>query len=194
MCVLDSVEATIKYLGDAAPPPNIIFIDIHASDGISLEIFRKVPMDVPVILTTAYSQYSIKAFEINSIDYLLKPIKREDLKKVLQKYQRIEGRRMIPIAASDFSYFEARGGVAQGVSFDGKILLMEDNLEKLMECLDPNQFYRANCQFLVNPKSIQYVEYYFNGRLLLKTMPANDENILVSKAKAGEFKAWMSEL
>lgn len=222
LCVIDTIQEAVRYLKTSSPP-DIIFLDIHISDGISMEIFREVQVDIPVILTTAYDGYSLQAFEINSIDYLLKPIKKEDLDKALQKYQRLEGKRsimleetisvishifkkpgykkyfllpfkdhMIPIAAADFSYFEARHGLVRGVSLEGKIFLMEDNLEQLTECLDPSQFYRANRQFLVNRKAIQIVEFYFNGRLLLKTAPANEENILVSKAKATEFKSWMS--
>jgi len=222
--ILDSIEDAVKYLKHATLP-DIIFLDIYISDGLSLEIFRAAPVDVPVIFTTAYDQYSLKAFEIGAIDYLLKPIKKIDLERALRKYQRIEGQplfqlestlsaiskalvkpayknyfllpykdRMIPIAANDFSYFEAHNGTVRGISIEGKTFLMEDNLEKLNECLDPKQFYRVNRQFLVNRKAIQYVEFYFNGRLLLKTTPVSEESILISKAKATEFKSWMSEL
>ena len=86
---LDSVEGAINWL-HAHPPPDLIFLDIQLSDGQCFTIFEYVQFQSPVIFTTAYDEYAIKAFEVNSIDYLLKPIKKEQLENSIKKYQAIK--------------------------------------------------------------------------------------------------------
>ena len=85
---LTSVEQSIKYLKQNKP--DLIFLDIQLEDGLSFSIFDKVEIDAPIIFTTAYDQYAIKAFKLNSIDYLLKPIKKEELRESLNKYKNIK--------------------------------------------------------------------------------------------------------
>ncbi len=87
---LDSIESTIDWF-NRHPQPELIFLDIQLSDGISFEIFEKVKVNVPVIFTTAFDSYAIKAFELNSIDYLLKPINIEKLSQALQKFESNQG-------------------------------------------------------------------------------------------------------
>ena len=83
---LESVEKAVAYLREQ-PHPDLIFSDIHLSDGLSFDIYRQVPVGSPIIFTTAFDQYAIKAFEVNSIDYLLKPIRADHLQKALAKWQ-----------------------------------------------------------------------------------------------------------
>lgn len=83
---LSSVEESVEWLQNNQHP-ELIFCDIHLSDGNSLEIFKEVSVSCPVIFTTAYNQYAIEAFKVNSIDYLLKPIKKEELSKAIAKYE-----------------------------------------------------------------------------------------------------------
>lgn len=87
--VLDSVEESVKWFNNHQEP-DLIFSDIQLSDGISFEIFEQVKITRPVIFTTAFDEYMLKAFRVNSIDYLLKPIKKEDLKHSLEKYKVIQ--------------------------------------------------------------------------------------------------------
>jgi DNA-binding LytR/AlgR family response regulator len=84
--LLDSVEDTVEWLREN-PPPDLLFLDIQLSDGLSFEIFGQVEVKTPVIFTTAYDEYAIKAFQVNSIDYLLKPIKQEALAAAVEKYK-----------------------------------------------------------------------------------------------------------
>ncbi|SDL09358.1 two-component system, LytT family, response regulator [Catalinimonas alkaloidigena] len=88
LATLDSVKSAVVWLR-ANPAPDLIFLDIHLSDGQSFDIFQQVEVHVPIIFTTAYNEYAIKAFEVNSIDYLLKPIKPEDVARGLEKYESI---------------------------------------------------------------------------------------------------------
>ncbi len=86
--VLDSVEDSVEWFSDHEEP-DLLFLDIHLSDGSSFEIFEHVKLTCPIIFTTAYDQYALKAFKTKSIDYLLKPVKKEDLKNALVKYHEI---------------------------------------------------------------------------------------------------------
>ncbi|MDP4190818.1 MAG: LytTR family DNA-binding domain-containing protein [Bacteroidota bacterium] len=86
---LDSIEASIDWFNGNASP-DLIFMDIQLADGLCFEIFNTVKIDSPVIFTTAYDEYAIQAFRVNSIDYLLKPVKSEDLKRSLDKYKNLK--------------------------------------------------------------------------------------------------------
>lgn len=221
--VIDNVEEAVEFLS-GNPPLDLIFLDIYLADSISFEIFRQVHVDTPIIFTTAYDEYAIQAFDLNSIDYLLKPIRRENLEKALDKFHRLGNRqnlvldagavrlltdliggpasykqsfllshreRLIPVATDDFAYFEIRNEVVRGVTFEHRQFLMDETLQELDDQLNPATFYRANRQFLVNYRTIVDIEHYFNGRLLLNLEPAPEEKVLISKARAGEFKEWM---
>lgn len=88
LAVLDSVEDSTEWLKNF-PPPDLIFLDIQLADGLSFEIFQKVNVQSPIIFTTAYDQYTLKAFKVNSVDYLLKPIEKEELAKAIEKYKKV---------------------------------------------------------------------------------------------------------
>jgi len=87
LSVLDSVAAAVKWLNTNAHP-DLLFVDIQLSDGISFDIFNQVKMEKPVIFTTAYNDYAIRAFKVNSVDYLLKPIDKEYLQAAIQKFKK----------------------------------------------------------------------------------------------------------
>lgn len=87
--MIDSVEDAVEWLGENKAP-ELIFLDIQLADGLSFEIFKQIEIGSPVIFTTAYDQYAIEAFNLNSIDYLLKPIKPADLKKALKKLRKMQ--------------------------------------------------------------------------------------------------------
>lgn len=85
--VLDSVEDAVKWFQNNAMP-DLVFMDIQLADGLSFDIFRQVPVNCPVIFTTAFDRYSLQAFKVNSVDYLLKPIEKDELSAALQKFRR----------------------------------------------------------------------------------------------------------
>jgi two-component system response regulator LytT len=86
LACIDSVEETVRWL-QHNKPPDVILLDIQLSDGLSFDIFRKYDVITPVIFTTAYDEYAIRAFKVNSVDYLLKPVKEEELKAALKKLE-----------------------------------------------------------------------------------------------------------
>lgn len=222
-----SVKDSIKYL-QTNHLPDLIFADIYLNDGLSFEIFDKIGCPAPIIFCTAYDQYAIKAFELDSVDYLLKPIKKEELKKAIGKYKRLFGQRstienlnqsihrisekllnqrnyrqsflltykdrLVPVGIDEISHFQAEHGLIKCITIDQRMFPMEMSLDALMDELDPLQFYRANRQYLVSRKAIVDVEFYFNGRLFLNIRPKPAEPVIISKAKATEFKNWMNNL
>ncbi len=91
LSILDSVESAVRWLREN-PPPELMFLDIQLADGLSFDIFREAEVQSPAIFTTAYDQYALKAFKLNSIDYLLKPIDPEELRQALGKFGRLFGK------------------------------------------------------------------------------------------------------
>ena len=90
LAILQTVEDSVEWLTNN-PQPDLLFVDIHLADGSSFSIFDKVKVKCPIIFTTAYDEYALKAFEVNSIDYLLKPINKDDLQRALNKYKNLKG-------------------------------------------------------------------------------------------------------
>lgn len=222
--VIDSVEEAIDYL-QANSDHELIFMDIHLADGNSFEILKNVTIEAPIIFTTAYDQYAIQAFKVNSIDYLLKPIGEEDLQRALDKYKKQhkntgiaqakidkliqsvqstnksykktyllkKGDTITPVASADFAFFYIENGVVRGTTHDQKTYHLDGKLEDIELELDPQLFFRANRQYLVQRSAIKDLSIYFNGRLIVNLLPAAKEQVIISKATAPRFKAWLAE-
>lgn len=201
----------------------LIFLDIHLADGSSFDIFHQISIEVPIIFTTAYDQYALEAFEVNSVDYLLKPIDPNKLKNAIHKWEKWQYKpnnrntanlnslieqlsskkeytrnllvahkhKLLPIPTEEFAIFYIDNSVIKGVTFAGQQYFPEQNLDELESVLDPKIFYRASRQFILHLNCIVGIESYFNSRLLINTNPQISEEILVSKAKAKEFKNWV---
>ncbi|MFD1292386.1 LytR/AlgR family response regulator transcription factor [Lutibacter holmesii] len=224
LAVLDSVKSSIKYL-EKGNNADLIFMDIHLADGTSFEIFEQVKIKTPLIFTTAYDQYAIKAFKLNSIDYILKPIDEEELENAINKYLElaevsipadniqlenvlkllnsekksfkstflVQSRdELIPLKISEIAYFYIEVGIIKAITLDNKSFIINEKLESIVEDIDTSKFYRVNRQFVVNREAVLKIKFYFNGKLVLKTTPPFKEQIIVSKAKATEFKNWMN--
>ena len=219
--VIDSVEDSIKWLRNHNSP-DLIFMDIQLSDGISFEIFDQIEILSPVIFTTAFDEYMLRAFKVNSIDYLLKPIKQDDLAVSLQKYQSLKsvfsnegpnlnqlisqirlddrkfknrflvkiGDKLISVSVADVAFFQTKNGVVYLITNQQKKYLLDFTLDELSKQLDPENFFRANRQFVINYSAIQTVHKYHKGKLLVETEVPAEEQIIVSAEKATEFKKW----
>lgn len=221
--VLDTVKATVDYF--ANPHEGVlVFMDIHLADGISFEIFDQVEIDIPIIFTTAYDQYALKAFKVNSIDYLLKPIDKEELSDALDRFDALNlkkgidevqmnsllqliqtkaenfkktflvsvGDQLVPVKTADIAYFFIDTGVVKAVTVQERSFVLDVKLEDIEEALDPSVFFRANRQFIVRREAIVTIKLHFNSKLLVDVHPVCSERIVVSKAKATEFKSWMN--
>jgi len=220
----ESVKATVRWLkGNAAP--DLMFVDIQLADNLSFEIFRQVRVETPVIFTTAYDQYTLQAFKLNSIDYLLKPIEEEELQQALQKYHRFfdapkrvmdaemvkkimqsfeqpsykerfivkAGQQLSYIQVDDICYFYSEDGLAFAQLGNSKRHSIDYTLDRLEPILDPSQFFRLNRKVIAHIKSIRKIEPYFNSRLVVTLHPKPAFDVIVSRDRASDFKAWLDQ-
>lgn len=217
----ESIQQTVRLLRSGLSP-DLIFMDIQLSDGNSFSIFEQMEVTTPIIFTTAYDQFAIKAFKVNSIDYLLKPIKVSDLRAALEKFSRlsVSGREayvkmmrqlphsedspykpriiltfredIIPVDTSDIAFIHTTDRSTSVYLKSGKRLPCNLTLEQAMSQLDPEMFIRANKQFILSKDSITKVSVRFDSRLHVTTSVTPPETIFVSKNKAAEFKSWMA--
>ena len=213
----ESVEQAVLLLRQGSL--DLMIVDIRLSDGLSFEIFEQCPVDLPVIFTTAYDEYAIKAFKVNSIDYLLKPIKVEDIRHALDKYGKLNRQdilqylsqltrlvpapkykdkllvpykdKLLPVNLKDVSCFYTSGKNTSIYLKDGASYPYSRTLEQIMPSLNPADFTRANKQFIINRDSISNITIWFDSRLLVTLDVEVPERIYVSKNKASEFKAWL---
>lgn len=219
--VLESVADSVDYLR-SKPTPELIFMDIHLADGDSFNIFRHVEVNCPIIFTTAYDQYALEAFKVNSIDYLLKPIAKDDLRRALEKLRRlsapereavIERTRVVatepqqtqqnvflvqvrdrirPLRTEEVAFFYTCEEHVTAHTFAGEVLAIDRTLEALSSVLDERDFYRANRQFIIARKALKDISVWFGSRLALNLSIETPERIIISKARVPKFKKWLT--
>lgn len=217
---LESVEASVQYLTKYSA--DLIFVDIHLADDMSFRIFEQLETDIPLIFTTAYDQYAIKAFKLNSIDYLLKPIDKKELYIALEKYKSIRnlkspdvqkllqffnsqktiyqdrflvsnGQKLRSVQSEDIAYFFAEQKAVFLAHKDGKQYIVDQSLDKLEPQLDPVKFFRINRQFIVSYSSIKNMVAYSKSRVKLELMPPTEKETIVSVERSGHFKEWLNK-
>lgn len=221
---LDSVEDSVEWLSQN-PSPDLLFLDIHLADGFSFEIFEQVDVQCPIIFTTAYDQYAIQAFKTKSVDYLLKPIKLEDLQAALDKFKELfarpssdsfakemhalasliqsqqqayktrflvkVGNLIKTISVTDVAYFLFEDRMTLLVTKEKRRYPLKQTLDELEGVLDPQQFTRANRQFIINIDAIHKIHPWFKGRLKLELNPLQSIDLVISTEKTKDFKAWL---
>jgi len=215
---LESVEESANWLA-SNPKPDLIFMDIQLDDGISFEIFDAVKVEAPVIFTTAFDQYAIRAFKVNSVDYLLKPIDLNALETAIEKYRKIfrpagMEEKLSKVFEQLAKPWKTRFFVKVGVHFQSvpveeiccffveercsflktqtrKNYALDYSLDQLQKRVDPELFFRINRNFMVNINCIAEIISYSTNRLKLKLKNFNDEGLIVSRDKVSEFKQWL---
>ena len=221
--VLQSIEESVAWFNEN-PMPDLVFMDIHLADGSSFAIFEQVQITCPIIFTTAYDEYALKAFEVSSIDYLLKPINRNDLTRAMNKYKNLvadksfdnqalvelvqkigtskkykscflvpERDKLIPLATANIAYFYIDTKTVKAITLDEHTYYMSQTLDDIMLQLNPDDFFRANRQFIVSRKAIKDLTIWFGNKLSLNLLVKIPEEIIISKAKVSEFKNWFSK-
>jgi DNA-binding LytR/AlgR family response regulator len=219
--MLGSVEESIDYLsGDKEA--DIIFCDVQLTDGLSFSIFNEVHVDAPIIFITGYDKFMLNAFEYNSIDYLLKPVCKEDLQKALDKYKRLEqhfthtsllnnflqhfnqqkktrilvkkGLENISLLLDDIVLFFTENKIVYVIDKSGRKYLIDKNLADLETELDSKTFFRINRQYIVNINFIRSFKAYERVKLQIE-LTLSDINyfIVVSQETAPFFRKWISE-
>jgi len=218
--VIDSVEDSITWFQKNAIP-DLVFMDIQLADGLSFEIFQKIDVTAPIIFTTAFDQYAIQAFKVNSVDYLLKPIQADDLNTALQKFKKTnqsnavspsvlkellnsmqapqqrsgilvkEGSGFVQIRISELLYMYSQDSVTFGVT-DKKRYIINETIDQLFSTLDHTKFYQINRGQIVAKFAIQKISPYFNSRAKLQVTNPRDQEFVVSRQKTSDFKDWMN--
>lgn len=217
--VTESIVDTVEWFA-ANGMPDLIFMDIHIADGESFRIFELTEVDAPIIFTTAYDSYALEAFKVNSIDYLLKPLKTKDLERALNKWRRLSNSersdyktrvdmlaashnrkndlflvhvkdKIIPLKANDVCYFYTFDEKVTAHTANGEKFPIAKTLEALQDQLPEYDFFRANRQFIISRKAVKDISVWFGSRLAVNLNIETPERIVVSKARVPEFKRWM---
>ena len=198
---------------------DVAFMDIQLTDGLSFEIFNQVKITKPVIFTTAFDEYAIDAFKVNSIDYLLKPITFTDVSKAMVKLKTMEslfvneeainkvkssvtklktkdrflvrlGNHIHSIKTTDILLFYAEGRTVYLVTKENKKYILDYKLEDLIKVLEPSEFFRVNRTFIVSLNGVEDVIVYSNSRLKITPKVNVEKEIIVSREKVSAFKSW----
>jgi two-component system, LytTR family, response regulator LytT len=205
---IDSVEDATDWLGKN-PEPDLMLVDIHLSDGLSFDLFKK-----------------IQAFKMNSIDYLLKPLDKSelgfalgkfkaltqerksllttDIQRIVQSFQgsnkKFKNRFLVKFGdniqfknTDEIAYFFADDKITYLVSNEGRRFIVDYKLEQLEDLLDPNFFFRLNRKFIIRIDSVQKIKTLINSRLQIFLKPSFEQDIYVSKDKTSEFKSWLDQ-
>ncbi|PSL29004.1 LytR/AlgR family response regulator transcription factor [Chitinophaga ginsengisoli] len=218
--VLQTVKESLDWLA-VNNEPDLYFMDIQLSDGLSFDIFSGFNISKPIIFTTAYDEYAIKAFRVNGIDYLLKPIVKEELEKAFKKFQRYNPQPFLPnlqeilknianhqtvyktnvlvewrdqlqsIPLTEVAYFWLSQKTTHLVGFKKEAHIVNATLDSLENEVEPTKFFRINRQFLISRASIQQINLYFGNRLKLSLKPASQEEVIVSRDRVPDFKLWL---
>lgn len=218
--VIDTVEDAVLWFRKNKAP-ELVFMDIQLADGLSFEIFQKIDVEAPIIFTTAFDQYAIQAFKVNSLDYLLKPVQQDSLNHALEKFNKAnkrlpidpsilkqllgslrttnkrdgilvkEGNGFLQIKTSELSFCYSEDSITFGVA-SGKRYIIDETIDELFDSLDQDEFYRINRGQIVSKTSIQKIEPYFNHRVKLSISHPRGQEFVVSRSKTSDFKDWLN--
>ncbi|MFY0687855.1 MAG: response regulator transcription factor [Cyclobacteriaceae bacterium] len=210
---LESIQESITYLQNHSP--DLIFLDIMLADGQSFKIFEHVMPKCPIVFTTAYDNFAIKAFEYHSLSYLLKPITRDKVAQVFDKLESIKsmlavdfkslsigknykdhflvaiGSTLIRLAAVDIHYFFSEDGISFVCDKHLKKYIISYSLTHLEEAVDPAKFFRINRQLFVHRNAIVSLKPYIKGQVKVAIKGLEDFAV-VSRKKTPLLKQWLN--
>lgn len=216
--ILESAAEAISQL--PLLEPDLVLADIHLEDGLSFRVFEELKWKKPVIFITAYDAYAIRAFKVNGIDYLLKPVDEESLEAALQKFretlfggnfqdlfsrlqQRSEpaykkrfaitvGTRLISVPVEDIAYFFYQNKNVILVCHNGQKLPYSESLDQLTAIVDPERFFRINRNYVIAHQAIGKIEVFAGRNMVVSLRPEPAEGTLpVSKDRITEFRYWL---
>ena len=217
MDILTSIEDSLVWFS-ANKHPELILADIQLADGLSFEIFEQLNIKSAVIFTTAYDEYALRAFKLNSIDYLLKPIDENELKVAIEKFSARKQQTTIDsdlikrlfqkeyknrftikagnvfkiIDINEIECFYSAFKSSFLVTKEGRTFPLEESLDSIEKELNPLHFYRVNRQFIISIQAIKEISIYSNSRLKVLLNHYNEEDIVVSRERVQDFKNWIS--
>ncbi len=219
---IQSVYDSVLWLPKNQKRCDLIFMDIELSDGQCFEIFSKIHVETPIVFLTAYHEYAIKAFKVNSIDYLLKPIDKRELKRALDKHYRIKQKNATIslkevhelvysqnkkykerfsikigdiykyITLEKIAYFFSDQKYTHLRTYNKETYIIDFSLNELEEKLNPNLFFRITRKYLVHINSIETASKFFNSRLKIQLNPPTRDNVVISRVKVVPFLDWIA--
>ena len=214
-----SVKESLEWLS-SHDAPDVIFMDVELSDGSSFDIFTQTEVPSPVVMTTAYDQYAVHAFEVNAVDYLLKPINLADLRRAIgrvasgeavkpsgdairsliaqvrkEKFLIRLNDRIVPVRTTDIAYFYSEAKNSYIVTLGGSSYVMDESLDALADSLDPSAFYRISRSCIISEGVIDSVSRLMGGRLRITLRPGLPSltDLTVSRARVDGFMAWLEK-
>ncbi|GET31533.1 DNA-binding response regulator [Prolixibacter bellariivorans] len=220
--ITQTVESTINWF-QSHPNPDLIFMDIQLDDGLCFELFETMKIDIPVIFTTAYDEYMLSAFKVNSVDYLLKPIEESNLRRAIEKFKSIHynasknnevirqllnelnkgyknrflirvGENYKSIPDKEIACFYIMERATFLRTLADKDYAIDYSLDNLQEKIDPDKFFRINRNCIVNINEIDDIHSYSSSRLKIKLNSDKPiYDLIVSKDKVREFKKWIDK-
>lgn len=217
---LDSIVDTVAYLAKYSQNIDLIFLDIHLSDGHSFEIFRHIDISIPIIFCTAYDEYALQAIKNNGIDYIMKPFEDQEILASLQKFKQLASRfkkqlnfevpdeiskvsayqgsflaqqkdKTIVVFAENIAMIAIEQEVVYLYTFDRKRYPVFKNMEYIESVSDPRIFFRINRQMLINRNAVITIQPYFNRKVVLELKVTSEEKAIVSRLKVSLFKEWL---
>jgi two-component system LytT family response regulator len=215
---LESISDSITWLSENEGQ-HLIFQDINLADGNSFEIFNHIEVKNPIIFTTAYDEYAIDAFKVNTIDYLLKPIKKTDLSKALAKmesqtelasisYKKLAealhgkepqnrfliriGQKLKVVNLKDVAYFYTFNKITFLITNQGQRFPLDYTMEGLEKIIDQDRYFRINRQFIICVDAIAQMTAYSKSRVKIALNPSSEFETIVSTDKSPLFKKWLS--
>lgn len=219
---LQTVKDSIQWLSKNKHP-DLIFMDIMLTDGLSFEIFQHIDISAPVIFITAYDEYALKAFEVNGIDYLLKPLELEKLEKSISKAVGLRSLddnkeiiqlmkkmyanhtiyrsrflvsykdRFISVLADNIAYFVSENRTTYIIMKDSQRYVLDSTLEVLEAELDPTLFFRISRQFIISFYCIENIYQLFNSQIKVSVKPSLYEPITLSRDRSALLKKWLDK-
>lgn len=211
-----SVSGTVEWLKEHSA--DVIFMDMELSDGDCFSIFRQINVDAKIVMTTAYDSYAVKAFEVNSVDYLLKLIEKEDLDRAVQRCRNSAGvtdmssllstisgtqheyrqkfmvrlnDKILPIPVNDIAYFLSEDKVTWMFTSDGSKYVMDQSLDILSSQLSPSRFFWISRGCIIASSAVQSIIKLQGGRLKINAVPRSGPEILVSRSRSEDFLQWL---
>jgi two-component system LytT family response regulator len=217
--ILNSIADAVAWFKQNTQPA-LIFMDIELTDGLSFKIFESCNIECPIIFTTAYDDYWQEAFEHNSIDYLLKPIKQDKLEAALKKYEKLKqhfsinlnqllqynqqpenkykkrylvkrGSDLIAVKTEDIAYCYATHKLVCMVDNKNQKFILDKSLSDIERELAPSHFFRINRKYIANINAVKKMKLYGKGKLLVELMPAVEEEVIISNETVAAFKEWI---
>ena len=195
---LTSVRSTVKWLEENPQGADVIFLDVELSDGVCFDIFDKVEVKAQVIITTAYDNYAINAFRVNTLDYLLKPITESDMRRAWERCKERISQQSTPNIETLVDMVTKAGAPKDredkstyAVIRNGSRRLLDYSLDTVQEMLDPKIFFRVSRSYIVSINYIENISKHLGTRLKLHLTPHTEEDVIVSRSRTSDFLEWL---